>query len=279
MFSRVLGIPLMLGAAVGVPYVATNGPDLGGLWDETPQQANTSSVPRVSAASFPAQGSAATAVETEVANVSLQEALRFDVSKEWVYQRWTRKSTALSKLGLYGIRVALVTGTELHDVAGSLTYLFGQDGRVQRISFRGRTGDTTQLVMLATRRYGLQQQRTAIVGEQLFQIRRNDLVFSELRTRPAPILRTSALHDSFQVSLELQRPDSTTPLPPEFVPPPIVKQPEPPKPTPPKAEVADAAEQTEKKENDDQESWKAFFPRSRVPEGQVESLDKRGRIW
>jgi len=288
MFSRVLGIPLLLGAAVGVPYVATNGPDLEGLWSGAAQQlgqsGDASGQQAVIPTGSPAQGAdnsqASNFAEQRVANVTLREALRFDISKEWVYQRWARKSTALSKLGLYGIRVALVTGTELHDVAGSLTYLFGPDGRLQQISFRGRTGDTTQLVNLAARQYGLQPQPTAIAGEQLFQVRQGEHVYSELRTRPSSVLRTSSLHDSFMVNLELQHPDVTTPLPAVFLPLPEVKQ--------PTAEVAaqeeakilaEAGKQAAADESSAEDSWKAFFPRSRVTSEQVESLDQRGRLW
>jgi len=286
MFSRLLGIPLLLGAAVGVPYVATNGPDLENLWPEQPSNNSGNGGDNREAllsggSTSPLAGSSAA---PSVANVTLQEAFRFDISREWVYQRWQRKSTALSKLGLYGIRVALVTGTELHDVAGSLTYLFGQDGRLRQISFRGRTGDTTQLVRLASSRYGLQPQPTAIVGEQLFQVRRGEHVFSELRTRPSSVLRSDSLHDSFRVNLELQRPDVTTPLPnAEFglqnADSGVKKTPQPETQTPQPEADEDAVEEKTVEKRSGHEVWKAFFPRSRVPSEQVESLESRGRLW
>jgi hypothetical protein len=125
--------------------------------------------------------------------------------------RWPRKSTALAELDLYGIRVPLVTGTQLSDIAGSLTYYFAADGRVQRISFRGLTGDTTQLVGLVTQRYGLQAQPALAAGEQLFETRRDADVLSRLRTRPAPVLWASSPHDSFSVELDLQNAATTAP--------------------------------------------------------------------
>lgn len=296
MFSRALRIPLLMAAAVGVPYVATNGPELGDLLDfSSANQAGSD--PGGTAAGAHSQqpisptqgpGSVLYPVETPlegVKDVSLDEIFRLDVSKEWVYRRWSRKSTALSELGLYGIRVALVTGTELHDLAGSLTYFFGQDGRVQRISFRGRTGDTTQLVKLAVGRFGLQQQASAIVGEQLFQIRRGDQVFSELRTRPTSVLWASSPHDSFLVNFELQRGDATTPL---------RSQLELLGPAAAKAAAAEQVNAAAQQNSPDQaasveekvadvksggQTWKAFFPRSRVPREQVESLDQRERLW
>ena len=55
---------------------------------------------------------------------TLAEVLRFDVTVEWVMQRWPRVSTGLPYLQLQGYRVPLVSGTSLRDVAGSLTYYF-----------------------------------------------------------------------------------------------------------------------------------------------------------
>ena len=218
---------------------------------------------------------------------SLHEVFNLNVTKEWVYQRWARKSTALSELGLFGIRVPLVTGTQLHDLAGSLTYFFDHAGRVQRISFHGTTGDTTQLVMLVTQQFGLQPQSTPVPGEQLFQVRRQNQVFSELRSRPAPVLWASSPHDSFAVDLELQRPDATTPLPSRLPPLSSVQSTA----TQQQAVAAEAkqraeqeakhAAETAKKEKsvDPKEKWKAFFPRSRVPKPQVNSLDRRDQLW
>jgi len=223
----------------------------------------------------------------------LPEIFRFDINKQWVYRHWARKSTALAELRLYGIRVPLVSGTQLYDLAGSLTYYFNSNGVVERISFNGNTGDTTGLVMLLANRYGLVRQTTPIAGEQLFQIRRGAQVFSELRTRPAPVLWANSPHDSFTVELELQRPGSTTPLVAERMPLTVteraIAQPsqvaqvntvsEGPisqgavsqKSVIPVDQAAQAAEGKKK--------WNAFFPRSRVPKGQVESLERRDRFW
>ena len=56
---------------------------------------------------------------------------RFDVSREWIYQNWDRKSTGLGDPELFGIRVTLITGTQRTDLAGSLTYLFDAQGKVR----------------------------------------------------------------------------------------------------------------------------------------------------
>ena len=322
MLFRLLNLPILLAAAIAIPYIATNGPGIDGLMEKFrsatrvksgysqagysagntqpgllqqifPGQSRSPGSRSLGSRSLGPQGPGATLYQTVtplegLPAMSLSEVFNMNVSKEWVYQRWARKSTALSELGLFGIRVPLVTGTQLHDLAGSLTYYFSQGGRVERISFHGNTGDTTQLAKLVTQQYGLQQQATRAAGEQLYQARRKNQVFSELRTRPAPVLWASSPHDSFAVNLDLQRPDAKTPLPSRLVPLPVVKTP-PPQPQKP---VLSAAQQrrahdarivgkpTEKeiavKKKD---GWKAFFPRSRVPKKQVESLERRGQMW
>jgi hypothetical protein len=300
MMSRALTAPALLAATIGVPYVASNAP----AWTQqirggahavvqtaAPADASAGSaagaVPApTSAALTPLpQGPGATLFPTQtplegLPSYSIGDVLRMDVSKEWVYQRWPRKSTALSELDLFGVRVPLVTGTQLHDLAGSLTYYFGPDGRVKRISFRGRTGDTTQLAALVHQRFGLQAQPTPIAGEQLLQYCNGDDVLSELRTRPAPVLWASTPHDSFAVELELQEPTTARPLQSPLLNAPVAGTPAPtPAPGPvagqaapqpatvaatPPAPAADQAEPL---------GWKAFFPRSRLPKQQVQNLD------
>jgi hypothetical protein len=281
---------LILAAAVAIPYLVKNPPNLdkilpAGLMSSDGSveviEISAQSGPRIS--SSPGQPGAAlypSSVPPAGASImSLNDVFRFDVSKEWVYQRWARKSTALAELGLYGIRVPLVTGTRMQDLAGSLTYYFDENGMLKRISFTGRTGDTSQLVMLMMQRYGLQPQPTAVVGEQLLQERYEQYVFSELRTRPAPVLRANSPLDSYAVELELQRPGTATPLSQSTL-----------MGNSPLAEQLAAAEVESKKENGEaaaektqsktpEEAWKSYSPRSRVPKQQMENLDRLSRFW
>jgi hypothetical protein len=138
----------------------------------------------------------------------LEDVLRMDVSTAWVYSRWARKSTALTNLDLFGVRVPLMTGTKLDDLAGSLTYYFNSAGQVQRLSFHGRTGDTRKLVTLVISKYGFRMQPPHVAGEQLYQVKWNGKAISELRIRTAPVLWATTPHASFQVDLELERPGS-----------------------------------------------------------------------
>lgn len=208
---------------------------------------------------------------------SLTEVFRLDVTKEWVYQRWARKSTALSELDLFGVRVPLVTGTRVHDLAGSLTYFFTPDGRVQRISFRGRTGDTTQIVALVTQQYGLQWQTPTAAGEQLLQVRRGEEILSELRTRPAPVLWSNSPNNSFSVNVELQNPATARPLAPILAPLPASIAATPPANAQAGAPSGGKEPAAKADEKPAEPRWKAFFPRSRTPEGQIKNLDRANR--
>jgi hypothetical protein len=278
---------IILALAVAVPYVARNGANLDKIWPASQGSPNDAaaaagkavpgSSPVVSSPQQPGAVLYPSSAPLEgTPSMSLHEVFRFDVSKQWVYQRWARKSTALAELGLYGIRVPLVTGTQMHDLAGSLTYYFGESGSLERISFTGRTGDTTQLVMLLSQRYGLRPQPTVVVGEQLLQERYEEYVFSELRTRPAPVLWANSPHDSYAVELDLQRPGATTPLPQRT----LLGEPEQQANVSPDGETASgegAAEKTAEKTPD--EAWKSLSPRSQVPKEQVENLDRLSRFW
>ena len=73
-------------------------------------------------------------------------ALDGERTSAWVLARWPRVSTRLANLDLQGYRVPLVSGTADGDLAGSLTYYFNSQQRVQRITFIGSTGDARPLV-------------------------------------------------------------------------------------------------------------------------------------
>jgi hypothetical protein len=135
------------------------------------------------------------------------------VTKEWVYRQWDRKSTGPTDVGLFGVRVPLVMGTQPTSLAGSLTYYFNTYGQVEHISFRGTTADTTQLVNFLVRTYEFQR-ASGMVGEQVYQVQRRGRVQSELRTHPAPVLDSDSPHSSIAVELELARPGSRRFLPP-----------------------------------------------------------------
>ena len=104
--------------------------------------------------------------------MNFEEIFRFDISPGWVKSRWKRVSTSPGDLGLHGLRVAVVTGTNSWDLHGSLTYYFGSNQRLQRITFRGWAGDSTRFTNLLTQKYNFKSQPTHTAGYYLAQTKR-----------------------------------------------------------------------------------------------------------
>lgn len=262
MASRPLIIASLLGASVGVPYVAshaTKGIPQSNTFASpsstptVPQIASTTAIP-VSTVQYPAPQPLAApllAPSQPIASypiapaqvrmlppvttpgvagyvaapaaiptpqdasqfTSVAQVLRFDVSKDWVCRTWPRKSTGPTDVGLFAIRVPLVMGTQMSSLVGALTYYFNAQDQVEHISFRGRTGDTTQLVQYLTQSYQFKPV-AAPTGEKVFQVANGDAVVSELRLHPEAVLNSNLPQQSVSVELEFARPGSQRVLPP-----------------------------------------------------------------
>jgi len=121
-------------------------------------------------------------------------------------QRWERVSAGLADIDLQGYRVPLVTGTADDDLAGSLTYYFDKQQKVQRITFHGTSGNPRKLVTLLTGRYGFLRQSTDDPSLYLYQVKWNGKPTSELRIKPARVVRADAPHSRFEIELAMKRP-------------------------------------------------------------------------
>lgn len=137
----------------------------------------------------------------------LAEVLRFDVSPEWVTARWSRVSSTLAETNLEGLRVALVTGTNVDDLSGSLTYYFDRQNQLQRITLHGTTGDENKLVQILTQYYGFKAEPT--LGAGLYMIKWNGQPMSVLRVRHAPVMWATSPNTRLEVLLEINRPGKT----------------------------------------------------------------------
>lgn len=135
----------------------------------------------------------------------LREVLRFDISPEWVTQRFSRVSTVLADLRLSGLRVPIVTGTRADDLAGTLTYSFDHGGRLQRVAIHGFTGNPAKLVDTMAGHYGLSPEPSLEAG--VYTRRWNGLPVHFLRLTYAPVVYADAAHQKYTVFLELNQPD------------------------------------------------------------------------
>jgi hypothetical protein len=209
--KRILGA-LLLATAAGGPAVYYAAPQ---YWRALRRQWSSSSATAAAetAGFAPLQADAASgtpvrAVEGE-ATKNLAEVLRFDVTTGWVLRRWPRVSTGLAELPLQGYRVPLVTGTAETDLAGSLTYYFNAQQRVQRISFQGATGDPRKLIRLLTTRYQFTRRLTNDPG--LFVYEAADPAGrprSVLKIQSAPVVKSTEPYRRFRVELVLERPQA-----------------------------------------------------------------------
>jgi hypothetical protein len=143
----------------------------------------------------------------------LGEVIRYDVTPEWVTQRWERVSRLPNSEGLVVYRVPLVTGINAWDLHGSLSYYFDGQQRVQRILFRGWTGDPTQLIQLITGQHQLQTRSTDWTG--LYTLERWGTTCSACLIQQPNVIRNSNANEKFAIHLELNQPTSNLVLTPE----------------------------------------------------------------
>ncbi|HTU24396.1 MAG TPA: DUF6690 family protein [Pirellulales bacterium] len=225
-FNRHFLLVTLLAGAVVVPYVA-NSEQVQKLWSSVAgSQAEGEAAEKLADANAGPGGVPQAAVPgenerlwshdngmppppTQVEGAStptLEEVLRFDVTPTWISQRWPRVSTGLSELDLQGYRVALVTGTGDSDLAGSLTYYFDKKKQTERIIFHGTSGDPSRLVALCTKRYELKQQKTEDPSLTLFRRTWFGNTKSELRIRPAGVMRSDVPQARYEIELALRRP-------------------------------------------------------------------------
>jgi hypothetical protein len=185
------------GYYVSTPHVGSTAPVSGNtdqLWNYT------TGVPSVPELQINAPGTSI--VGGPVAD--LRDVLRFDITPAWVPQRFSRVSTVLAERNMDGLRVALVTGTQPHDLAGTLSYYFDKEQQLRRINVHALTGDPSQLVGLMLQYYHLEPQPS--LGGHLYTARWNNRVTSLMQISPAPVMYATALNSRYVVFLELNQP-------------------------------------------------------------------------
>jgi hypothetical protein len=137
--------------------------------------------------------------------VPLVDAIRFDVTPEWVTSRWTTVSSVIGDSDHLGLRVMLVSGTTPGDVAGSLTYYFTAQHQVERITLHGVTGEPGALADLVVGKFGLRPTQTKELG--LYYGGDLNVPTSSLKLTALPVIRPEAPLARVQVALDLRRGD------------------------------------------------------------------------
>ena len=203
MFSR-SWFALMLLGSVALPYLYSTTFGSGksaktaGAAGVTPSIVAATDVP-------PLPGGEALLAQAPTKN-DLPEIFRWDITTAWVLAHWPRVSAGLSDVETQGYRVPLVTGTATDDLAGSLTYYFNKRQHVQRITFFGTTGDSRRLVALLATKFGFVRELNDDPSLFLYRVRQGRKVTSELRIKPAHVVRSNEPYSRFDVSLLIERP-------------------------------------------------------------------------
>jgi hypothetical protein len=138
----------------------------------------------------------------------LDEVFRFDIAPADVLHRWPRVSTDLPYLHLHGYRVPLVSGTDATALAGSLTYYFNPSQQVQRITFRGTTGDPRAIIALLTTRYHYARRPNNDPSRLVYEASNSSRqLMGQVVIRSAPVVRQSDIHGRYDIDLSMDRPE------------------------------------------------------------------------
>lgn len=145
--------------------------------------------------------------------VPFDQIVRFDLTPDSITQNWSRVTTTQSENFLLGMRVAVVTGPEISDLAGSMTYYFDEQDQLQRISLQGFTGDASRLIAHCEQGYKLEKQASLDAG--MYIATWNGMPTSVLHVARAPVIRADSPRTQYYVTLEINRPSSRMQLSPQ----------------------------------------------------------------
>ncbi|QDU29608.1 hypothetical protein ETAA8_47230 [Anatilimnocola aggregata] len=215
MFNRGMLFLIVLGAAIVVPYV---------MFDDGLSKTAKSEYQRFFGGSGATADSSSSSFSwfqnqppqlpldqgPALPPVSLEEALRMDISPVWVTSRWARVSTVLGDTDQMGMRVALVSGTQSHDVAGSLTYYFDKHHQLQRVTFTGLTGDESRVITHLMNKFGLRPVPTVAAG--LYQAPAGAGKTSMAQVNHLPVVRASEANSRCELAVDLYRPGPIVPV-------------------------------------------------------------------
>jgi hypothetical protein len=216
MFNRGSMLVAMLAAAAGLPYVFSSSTERGELTETNaadPLAAGGSPKHQLSSRHANDSASLVSPSRTDSRPVEgpsigdLSEILNFGVTPQWIMARWPRVSAALSELDLHGYRVVLVTGTGASDLAGSLTYYFTPEPKLRRITLFGTTGDPRKLIDHLAAKHNFVRVNSSDPALTVYRVQFSGQTISELRIKPAQILRGDALA-RFEVALVIERPSN-----------------------------------------------------------------------
>ena len=142
-----------------------------------------------------------------------EDVINMNITPKWITQRWARVSKNIQSGQWQGYRVPIVTGEETNDLAGALTYYFDNQQQLQRISFRGTTGEPQRIITMLQQTFHLTKRPTSLIGLYIkSQNRRPVSVLMISRSPHATTQNNAARYSQYTIQFELNRPSIGTQL-------------------------------------------------------------------
>ena len=140
-----------------------------------------------------------------------EDVINMNITPTWITQRWDRISTNIPSGQWEGYRVPIVTGEQTDDLAGALTYYFDDQQQLQRIAFRGTTGEPQRIIRMLQQKFHLTKRPTALIG--LYIKSQNRRPVSVLMITQSPHADThNNTYSQYTIQFELNRPSIGTQL-------------------------------------------------------------------
>lgn len=140
-----------------------------------------------------------------------EDVMNMNITPTWITQRWARISTNIQSGQWEGYRVPIVTGEQTDDLAGALTYYFDDQQQLQRIAFRGTTGEPQRIIRMLQQKFHLTKRPTALIG--LYIKSQNRRPVSVLMITQSPHADThNNTYSQYTIQFELNRPSIGTQL-------------------------------------------------------------------
>ncbi len=214
MLTRNLVLPLVVTGAIGVPMMMSNPGVFPEYPNGEPQHSSQTYLPidaygtGVAIFAGDQAGPDMTAGPLEFMPISdLSTVFTWDKSVDQIRADFRRLSVVPAENGWQGLRSDLVTGTGVADLHGCITWYFDSSGQMQRIAFRGWTGDYRHLKSLLADRFLLTSSGQAGLKETMTLGSWGSTTSAAAFQLPQ-VIRQDSPQRQFAVTLELNRSSS-----------------------------------------------------------------------
>ena len=136
-----------------------------------------------------------------------EDVINMTITPNWITQRWARVSENIQSGQWQGYRVPIVTGEQTDDLAGALTYYFDHQQQLQRIAFRGTTGEPQRITTMLQQQFHLTKRPTSLIGLYIKSQNRRPVSALMITRSPHAATQNDAAHYSqYTIQFELNRP-------------------------------------------------------------------------